>query len=214
MKIILAVILLLILQACGPPEAKNDWPDRRLNKWLDYYELAYDGFDKTYRFERSYDVTYEYKIENDNLYSAFYVYNADSTKAIDLDSYHLALEKQDDGTLYSRGREPDMEVALIRFEEGERIRMLFCGTPCVFEEATFDPEGRLVVAGHVENANGYKPVMWVMSPTETYVEQHIYLRYEELIHPAQEILYIPDIRLSEIVFWHEDKKPFGLDIPL
>lgn len=207
------VVFFLTFYACGPSAEKNDWPDSRIKDWLAYYDLDYEGFEKSHRFERPYSVTYDFQAESDDIYTRFYVYNADSTQAIDLDSYHLALEKRDDGTLYSRGREPDMEVSLICFEENKRIRKLFCGTPCIFEEAAFDPEGRMVVAGHIENDRGYKPVMWVMPPNGTFIEQHAYLKDEERIHPAREIRYIADIRLEEVTFWHDDKAP-SLDVPL
>ncbi len=213
MQPLLLVVFLLTFYACGPETEKNDWPDSRINTWLAFYNLEYDGFEKSHRFERPYAVTYDFNTEKDDLFAAFYVYNTDSTKAIDLDSYHLVLEQRDDGTLFSRGREPDMEVGLIRFAKGKRIRMLFCGPPCVFEEAAFDPEGRMVVAGHIENDRGYKPVLWVMSPTGTYIEQHAYLKDEERIHPATEIRYIADVRLKEVTFWHDDKAP-SLDVPL
>ena len=70
-----------------------------------------------------------------------------------------------------------------------------------------------MVAGHIENDRGYKPVLWVMSPTGTYIEQHAYLKDEERIHPATEIRYIADVRLKEVTFWHDDKAP-SLDVPL
>ncbi len=215
MKIILASLLLFMLHSCKPAADRNDWPGERIGMWLEYYGLEYGGFEKTHRFERQYHVTYDYEGKEDDVFSDFYVYAADSVKAIDLDSYHLAIEIQDDGTLYSAGREPDMEVGLIRFEEGKRSRMLFCGTPCIFEEADFDPDGNIVVAGHVENERGYKPVLWVMSPEKAYIEQHEYHREKDLVHTAEKIRYISDIRLSEVDFWHDDKKPIDkLDIPL
>ncbi len=204
-----------LLHACGPAEKPVDWADDGLGAWLDYYELAFEGFEKAHRFDRQYEVTYDYKGMEDDVYADFYIFNADSTKAIDLDSYHLALEKRDDGTLYSPGRGPDMEAGLINFEERQKKRMLFCGTPCIFEEATFDPEENIVIAGHVENEQGFRPVLWIMSPDNSYIEQHDYAAESERTHPAKEIRYISDIRLKEVTFWHDEKEHWEkLDVPL
>ncbi len=215
MRKVLYLLTFLTWQACGPAEDPHEWAEKGLGDWLDYYELDFEGFEKAHRFDRPYEVTYDYGGTEDDLYSDFYIYNADSTKAIDLDSYHLHIAKRDDGTYYSKGREPDMEVGLIDFASKIKRRVLFCGTPCIFEEATFDPEGNIVIAGHVENDKGFKPVLWIMSLKEPFLEQHEYAADRQLIHHPREIRYISDIRLSEVSFWHEDEEPFeNLDVPL
>lgn len=209
------LIFVVIYTACTPANDDPGWPDERLSAWLDYYELSYEGFEKDQRFDRHYEVIYEHKDREDDLFAGLYIYHPDSSKAIDLDSYHLSLNKKDDGTLYSKGREPDMEVGLIIFEEEIKKRLLFCGPSCVFEEATFDPEGNIVVAGHAEDGKGYRPMLWVTSAKNDYIDIFGYTKESDLTHPASGIRYIYDIRLQEIQFHHEDKIPFDrLDVPL
>lgn len=189
----------------------DHWPCERLNAWLSYYNIILDDFDKIQQHEIPYRIVHPFQISEDDPYASLYVYNADSTMAIDLDSYHLVLERDERGDLYSPGREVDMEIGLIDFEEQTRRRILFCGTPCLFEEAGFHPNGTVVIAGFIEDDHGYAPALWEVDPHENTVSLSM---ASKSFRPG-EILYIPKKRLKHIRFWFDpDNPPDHLDVPL
>lgn len=192
-------MMIIIMYACGQTDKEEEWPDQRLQRWLTYYDLSLDEFEKVGRFERSYKVEHPYEPLTDNLFASLYIYSADSLLAIDLDSYHSVLEVKDDGTLFYAGREPDMEVGLINFDEGIRKRILFCGPVCMFEEAAFHPDGRIVVAGFSENDAGYKPALWFVDQKNSAVTFY----QAKKPFPTKKIRYISDKRLSHIEFWFD-----------
>lgn len=194
-----ALLLMIIMNACGSNEKEEAWPDQRLQRWLAYYDLSLDEFEKAGSFDRSYKVEYPYDPLTDTLFASLYVYSADSLLAIDLDSYHSVLEVKDDGTIYYAGREPDMEVGLISFEEKIRKRMLFCGPVCIFEEAAFHPDGRIVVAGFSENEAGYRPSLWYIHRDLSAIRFY----QAKTPFPTGKIRYISDKRLSHITFWFD-----------
>ncbi len=207
-KQILLFFLLLAVFSCR--QADPGWPDERLQNWLDYYDSELKDFGAGDHFDRPYRVEQAYQTSDDDLFVDLYVYSPDSTRAIDLDSYHLVLEVKDDGSLFSPGREADMEVALIDLEQGIRKRLLFCGPPCIFEEATFHPDGHVVVAGFIENNNGFHPALWTIKTKNGFVE----LRQSPRLVPPGNILYISDKRLHHINFWFEKYEGIATDIPL
>ncbi len=197
-KRFLAILCALVIISCGVQENGKDHPGKRIAAWLEHYDLEMDDFGPEERFDRLYRVVHDFAVAEDDIYAGMYIYSKDSTQAIDLDSYHLVLEEQD-GILYSPGREADMEVALIDFEEGLRKRLLFCGPPCLFEEAEFGPGGKILVAGFIENENGWHPSLWETSYSDAYIGQ----RVSSQSIPAERIDYIHAIRLPMIRFWFE-----------
>jgi|GEM_PF-1661553 len=203
----------LMMGGCsGPPAEKagGGWPGHRLQSWLDYYGLQLEDFDQAGRFDASYPVRGPHEPADEELYAPLYVYSADSTLAIDLDSYHLVINRRNDGSLYSPGREADMEVALIDLEAGLRTRLLFCGTPCLFEEAGFHPDGRVFVAGFSEAGSSHLPAIWLVDTAERKVD---FLQATRAFHPV-EVRYISEVRLSHIDFLFETFLPVSPADPL
>ncbi len=209
-KALFAILLFFAVFSCRQPAEEKPWPDDRLQGWLAYYGITLDDFTASDRYDRHYRVEQEFELTEDDLHAGLYIYSQDSTLAIDLDSYHLVLEEKEDGQLYSPGREVDMEVGLIDLVRGIRKRLLFCGTPCMFEEATFHPDGPVVVAGFVENENGFHPAIWSIDPGEESVK----LRRASLLVIPGEIKYTSEIRLSHISFWFDEKEHIVTDVPL
>ncbi len=207
-KYILVLFILLLVFSCR--QTDPGWPDERLQNWLDYYGLELRDFAPGDRFDRPYRVEQPYQASDDDLFADLYVYSPDSTQAIDLDSYHLVLEVKDDGSLFSPGREADMEVGLIDLEKGIRKRLLFCGPPCIFEEATFHPDGHVVVAGFIENDNGFHPALWTITTENAFVELR---QAPDLVNP-ENIKYISGQRLPHIRFWFEKYEGVASDVPL
>ncbi len=206
-------LLILLLYTCksSTEEEQRPWPDQRLNRWLSYYKVTMDDFEKSGRFPRTYPVEREFSPSEAGVFQNMFVYSPDSSLAIDLDSYHLILDINEDGELYSPGREVDMEVGLINLSNEKRERLLFCGTVCLFEEATFQPDSHIVVAGFTENSQGYHPTLWTINLNLDSLE----IRKSPATIEPEAIHYTAKERLDHIHFRHStppsDK---GLDIPL
>lgn len=209
-RLILVFFVFCMIVSCKR-DKPADWPDERLKAWLSYYNIGLDDFYETQKHDIPYRIVQPFHLSDNDLYASMYVYNADSTMAIDLDSYHLVIEQGEDEKLYSPGREVDMEVGLIDFEEQTRRRILFCGTPCIFEEAGFHPSGTVVISGFIENDRGYVPALWEVDPHKNTVSLSM---ASKTFHP-KDILYIPKKRLQHIRFWFDPDNPPGhLDVPL
>ncbi len=208
-KTVLLFSTILIISACQ--RTNDDWPDKRFERWLSYYDISIHDFKDTGTHEIPYRVEYPFMLTDAELHAGFFVYNPDSSLAIDLDSYHLVLERADDGSLYSPGREVDSEVTLIVFEESMRQRILFCGPSCVFEEAAFHPDGHAAIAGFTENKDGFQPSIWYVDH-----ENHtISLMVSEKKYHPREIRYNYDERLHNIRFWFDPNASYDqLDIPM
>lgn len=199
-----------MLFSCKTGE-KTDWPDKRIEAWLSYYDVGLEDFKIFQEHDIPYRISNEFEINDADIFRHLFVFNADSSLAIDLDSYHLVVKKTDDGILYSPGREVDMEIGLIDIEAGVRRRILFCGTPCLFEEASFHPSGCIIIAGFIEGEDGYVPALWEIDPQKFTVSLS---QASKSFHP-KEILYIPKVRLKHIHFWFDPDDPPGhLDVPL
>lgn len=206
---LLTGLLLVAVVACKSP-TRDQQVDPRIQEWLTHYNIDIQDFNSGTTHEIPYRVTREFRISEDDLYASLYIFNADSSMAIDLDSYHLVLEVKEDGRLFSPGREVDMEVGLIDLEQSIRKRMLFCGTPCVFEEAGFHPEGQISVAGFTENDEGFVPALWEIDPKKYTVR----LSVAHKVFTANEIRYTSEKRLRHIEFWFEKEPAIQTDIPL
>ncbi len=167
-------------------------------------------------FEEEVEQTIPYRLEQDfdseniELYKSLFIYSPDSTRAIDLDSYHLSLERMKDGTLYSAGRDVDMEAGLIHFKDSIRTRLLFCGPACLFEEASFFPEGMITVTGFADDGMGYTPVIWEIDPVSLSVK----LSSSTQVFTASEIRYVRDVRLEHVLFALDPDDFLHLDVPL
>jgi len=210
----IVIFAMLPMYACGPrtdapdslPEAdkRATWPDQRMDRWLSYYGFEKEEFTdsatyaKPYRLEKQ---TFDFSREDP--FSELYVFNSDSTLAIDLDSYHLVLEKDQQGMLFTPGRSPDMEIGLIDLAESKRERLLFCGPACLFEEGSFHPRGHIVIAGFSQNGEGYLPTIWIVDPAADS------LRVKNIPEPykPEKINYLPDVRLKHIRFYNDDGSP-------
>ncbi len=204
---LLVMAILIGLFACGSPTVHVQV--ERVEAWMDYYGIDWDTLEPAGQFGMPYKVEREFILCADDPFLPFYIFSPDSTRAIDLDSYHLVLEEGDDGSLYSPGREADMEVGLIDLTEGLRTRILFCGPSCVFEEAGFDPKGTVIVAGFADNGEGFRATVWTVcqeSGTITLAQAR------DITNPA-DISYLYEKRLHKVEFWHRELET-QMDIPL
>ncbi len=206
-KISLLLCVLLIF-SCKREAEKQ--PDERIQGWLDYYDLSLNDFTEVDQQVIPYRLQQEYDPKAHDIYATFLVYSKDSLQAIDLDSYHLMLKKMEDGSYYSAGRDVDMEVSLIDFEKSIRTRLLFCGPACLFEEASFSPEGRITITGFADDNQGFTPFMWNIDPVSFTVSLST---AHETFLPSK-IRYVHDIRLDSVIFRFDAEDYDQVDVPL
>lgn len=210
MRIKKITLLLCILLIFSCKRDTTQQPDERIQRWLDYYELTLSDFEEDDQQAIPYRIRQDFDSGDFELHKSLFIYNSDSTMAIDIDSYHLVLERLQDGNLYSAGRNVDMEASLIDFEKSIRTRLLFCGPACLFEEAAFSPEGIITVSGFSDNNNGFTPVMWKIDQDLLTVKL---LSSPQVFQPS-DIRYNHDKRLDQIHFRFDPDDFHHLDVPL
>lgn len=206
------MLLLVIMAGCksqSPKETADD-PGERLTRWYTYYGIDADDMKETGQFQNPQLPPVPFFLAESCPYNDLLVFTPDSGFALDLDSYHLVLEKRADGQLHAMGREADMEIAVISIKGNTRQRVLFCGTPCLFEEGEILPDGRIVITGFSEYENTYRPTRWVISSDHSLVTMAM---VERAVSPDK-ITYISDVRLSHIHFRFAPTPPSHLSSPL
>jgi len=208
MKYIFLLFCILLIVSCKRNTGQH--PDHRIQRWLDHYELNLNDFDEVGKQDIPYRVQQEYDAQRVDIYTPFFIYSPDSLNALDLDSYHLMLEKDHDGNLVSVGRDVDMEAALIDFEQSIRTRLLFCGPACLFEEASFSDDDLITITGFADDGMGYTPVIWEIDPESLSVK----LSAAPQVFEASKIRYIHDVRLENVIFALDPDDFDHLDVPL
>jgi len=162
--------LAALLVTCRKPEKKASLPDsikadttyERLDRWLDYHNLALGDFVDSMPIAERNSIEFDYDFFSDsaNLFKEFFIFSPDSLKYIDLDSYSIVLEKDSQGQLFSGGSEADTEVALIDIKKKKRIRVLFCGTACWAEEAQWIKNDVVYIMGFMNVDDMNYPTLW------------------------------------------------------
>jgi len=206
-KISLVLCVLLII-SCKRDTTQQ--PDERIQRWLDYYGLTLSDFDEDDQQAIPYRIRQDFDSDDFELYKSLFIYSPDSTKAIDLDSYHLELKMLQDGKLFTSGRDVDMEAGFVDFEKSVRTRLLFCGPACLFEEASFSPEGMITITGFADDGMGYAPVIWEIDPISLSVK----LSSAPQVFEASKIRYVHEVRLDHVIFALDPDDFHHLDVPL
>jgi len=165
--VFLAVII-LVLFSCN--RQKTNEPDlKRLNRWLNYYGLSLNHFTDTLKLKNNHSIKtgIDTSATHFKLYNDLYIYSHAKKYAVDLDSYSLVLEKNDEGKFVCYGTEADQEIALLKLMKLERQRILFCGTACRAEEAQWVDNQTVFLLGFSQPQNVWMPTIWVYSPKES-----------------------------------------------
>ncbi len=131
-----------------------------LNRVQDYYERSYDP-SKPPPFKG-------WTAEDEALRRPLYIYSPDRTKFIDPDIY-LDLAKED--SQIEAGWDVDSAVALGDLSRRVWITLLFCGTPCGFDDALWINNDTVAIAGWSEtgfpkcgdqyNPCPIAPILWL-----------------------------------------------------
>jgi len=113
------------------------------------------------------------------LYYPYFLFNADSTMALDLVTYNYVASQKDGKTILDEAG-PDYEVALIDFKTGKRKQLLFFGTTGTVLAAKWKDPNTILMVGATEwqDADSLLPVIWKYElPTKSWSE----FRYEKMI---------------------------------
>lgn len=93
-------------------------------------------------------------------FSPYFIYNADSSLAIDLYSYNY-MQRQKEGKNVLQMAGPDSEVGLINFKNNTRQRVFFSGPSVLILDAKWTSPEEILIAGAEEVGNEkIKPILW------------------------------------------------------
>lgn len=171
----------------------------RLNRWLDYYGLALNDFSDTLIIENNYLIKTPLDTANINfkIFKDFYIYSPNQKFFLDLDSYFLVIEKNEQGKLVCYGSEADQEIALIDIKNQIRQRIIFCGTACRAEETQWINSELIYIMGFSEPEKNLIPVIWVFNRKNNSLKKLIANRTKTSNKPNS---YNKNIRLKQIIF--------------
>lgn len=98
-------------------------------------------------------------------YGKLLVYNADSSIFIDGYSNNWIIEEHEDGMLYARAGEVDIEVAVVNTRSNVRTRLFFCGPSCILKMVFWHSEDIVGIMGYMTENNDeqYKPIIWFVN---------------------------------------------------
>jgi len=98
--------------------------------------------------------------ENDlKPYYPYFIYNGDSTKAIDLYSYNIMLTEKGGKTIVEAGG-PDTEIAIVDFLNKTRQRIFFAGPSFVIHDGSWlNNETVLLAGGEILEGEKTKPMI-------------------------------------------------------
>lgn len=103
-------------------------------------------------------------------YGPFLKYSPDSSMFIDLDSYNIAITKDNKGRFIGHEMGPDYEVSLVDVGDKTKTRLVFLGPGGSIEDATWLDNNTLALMGVQENEKGARvATLWRFHvPTKTY----------------------------------------------
>jgi hypothetical protein len=108
-------------------------------------------------------------------FQSLFIYNDDSTQAIDLFSYNY-VPTAHAGQRYMAAGEPDTEVALINYQDKTRTRLLFLGPSYAALDARWLSKNQIAIAGaELVGDNQIKPIIWKITLPNRDVETEFYI---------------------------------------
>lgn len=208
MKSFITIISVSVLFSCGSFESEtheyalkvntpqNFLASNLLSDWLDYHDADQETFREVNLENKKFTFS-NLNSSNDYFISFkdFFIYSPDSTYYVDLDSYSLTLEKDSSGQLISYGSEVDTKVMLIDLKNNSEMELMFCGSDCIPEEAKWESQSKVCIAGLKENGE-YYPTIWIFDIKNKTIKEYISSAPTDH-YPSD---YTMDIRLKEIKF--------------
>ncbi len=138
---------------------------KHLTKWYTFHEKLIPGF-KAYDFvlvDTFHDVEFtELDITKlDPTLAKYRITSPDGKKQIDIYSYGRQLVPEKSGKLELAAQNLESEVALYGMAVEKKLRLLFCGGYCQFDDATWIDNDLLIVAGTSSEADQKNhPMIW------------------------------------------------------
>lgn len=117
-----------------------------------------------------------YPMEGERLvpFQSLFVYNGDSTMAIDLFSYNYMANNRGGQSVLVPG-EPDTEVALLNYRDKTRQRLLFLGPSFAALDARWLSNSQVAIAGaEIVGEELIKPIIWKITLPGGQVETEFY----------------------------------------
>ena len=129
-----------------------------------------------FRMEHSYSdsqlLVTNYKPHNRfyETYGRFIKYSPDSSMFIDMDSYHVGMQKNEKGQWQGTQLEADTEVSLVNLKTGKKTRILFGGPEVSVEDALWlDKENFAIMGIENQDSVGRVAAIWKFNiPTNTF----------------------------------------------
>ncbi|WP_162426836.1 hypothetical protein [Pontibacter pudoricolor] len=107
-------------------------------------------------------------------YPKLFIPSPDKSKVLDIYSYERVFRKRRLKKPEITADSPDSEVAIVDPAKGEKTRLMFCGTPCQFDDGWWRSENEVVVVGLVQDSLGQQqyPAIWQINLTTQEVRQY------------------------------------------
>jgi hypothetical protein len=161
--------------------AKIDVYFKELKGWLNYYNqysINLKNFELI-KQEKLPNITAkvdDFNLSND-IYKPFYKYSNDSNKILDLISYNLVLEKNEQKELVSFGGDVDSEVSIKDLENKLWRRLLFVGTFHIIEDGFWINNNQLLIVGEFNDTDQKKPSIWFVDLKANIIQTFEYENY-------------------------------------
>jgi len=174
----------------------SDFNTFRLDRWLNYYKLKLSDFTDSLPIVEYKTISFDFEFKENDIFNRFYIFHPDSSKIIDLDSYSLIIENDSLGNLFTIGSGVDLEVAIIDTKKQRRTRVLFCGTECMPEEASWIRDDFIYILGFSKDEDLDYATIWTYELNNNFFQEIKANKPTDL--KGKE--YLKDIRLKMIEF--------------
>ncbi len=153
--------------------------ETKLKRWFGWYGTRLDGFSAKDFVQQDTFLDMDFPaIEIGMVDAAFQPYffpSPNGKRQLDIYSYNRTLKTDKKGKPKLTSNSPDSEVALLDAAKGERTRLIFCGTPCRFEDAAWLNNEVVVVAGYSEgNQQKAYPTLWYIHLKDESVFRYLF----------------------------------------
>ena len=161
-------------------EAALDWKEEAFPQYL----RAIEGQDSSFTLDSFAALepaptgvdTKAYPLNPERLvpFQSLFIYNSDSTQAIDLFSYNFVPTTRGGERVMAAG-EPDTEVALLNYKDKTRTRLLFLGPSYAALDARWISNNVVAIAGaEIVGEHHIKPIIWKLTLPGGEVETEFY----------------------------------------
>lgn len=142
---------------------------RELDDWFEFYSLDRQPADSLFILREIWNtdqLAFPVSEQWRQLYAdhpKLFKPSPDKNWQLDIYSYERIFDESRRGKVSARDS-PDSEVAMVNLAKGERVRLIFCGTMCRFEDGFWRYEDVVVISGQVENykTNALHPAIWTI----------------------------------------------------